>query len=118
MSLENVKKFYQTIASEEALRTELSEIFEPYQGQDIELEKRNSLVEQVVLPFAAERGFDFTLEELQNYEAEMQRENASEELNMDEMEAVAGGLGISMAQCAFLGIGLTFKMGVCFFIGI
>ena len=62
--IEQAEAFFDRIAADEALREELRLAEESYPGS---LEIREAVVENVQLPFARERGYDFTLEELRTY---------------------------------------------------
>lgn len=114
MSKENVGKFYKAITDDENLKAKISEAFEPYTGKEISLEERASLAEKLVLPIAAEQGFDFTLEELRQYEAELSQERTDGELSIDELDAVAGGFGLGAVICLLIGAGAMIAVnGYC-----
>jgi hypothetical protein len=112
MAKENVSKFYEAVAADEGLRARLNDLSKPYQGQEMNEEKKAALVEQLVLPIAAEMGWDFSTEELRQYEEEMVQASKNGELNDAELEAVAGGLPqIMVAVCFVVGVGGTVALG-------
>ena len=85
MSKENVKKFYQAMATDEELRAKISGLYQQNQG--------TALLEKEVLSIASKMGLDFTLAELKDYAGEMrQANNMDRELDDAELLAVAGGL--------------------------
>lgn len=117
MSLENVKQFYQTVAADETVRTKLVDLFQTDQGQEVDEAKKAELVTNLLLPFAAEQGCPFTLEELRQYEQENTKRGAENELSIDELEAVAGG-DAAVGACFIVGlVGGVFIVSLCFFIG-
>jgi hypothetical protein len=118
MSRENVKKFYETVTEDDGLRLRLSELFNQYQGQEIDEAKRAVLVEELVLPVAAEKGLPFTLEELKEYEETIRKERATGELSADELDAVAGGFGGAAGFCIVIGVGGYVGAGLCLIIGV
>lgn len=118
MSQENVKKFYQMVATEETLKTQLAELFKPYQGQKMDESKKAELAEKILLPIAVEKGMAFTMEELHQYEIETSQKDLDGELSAEELEAVAGG-NLGGAVCFILGIGAgIIDISLCFFVGI
>ena len=95
MAKENVKKFYEKLANDKALREKLAKAQESYTG---DLNDRQTIVETVFLPIAKEAGFDFTAEELKAAERELVEEKGISE---EELENVSGGGGL----CIFIGGG-------------
>lgn len=118
MSIKIVNEFYQKIASEEEMKTELSELFQPYEGKTLDEAERETLVEQILLPYAKQKGFLFTLEELKQYEIELTERKENGELSDEELEAVAGGLGIAIALCIIIGLGAGIHTGFCWITGL
>ena len=62
---ENVGKFFERYAEDEALRRRIAEAQNNYPGS---IEIREAVVEAVLLPEAAALGLDFTVQELRAYE--------------------------------------------------
>ena len=62
---ENVGKFFERYAEDEALRARIAEAQANYPGS---LEIREAVVEAILLPEAAALGLDFTVQELRAYE--------------------------------------------------
>lgn len=118
MSQENVKQFYQLVATEESLRTKMVELFKPYQNQAMDESKKLELVENSLLPLAAEQGMPFSAEDLRLYEQELSKESTAGELNADELDAVAGG-NLGGAVCFIIGVGAgILDISLCFIVGI
>ncbi len=119
MAKENVKKFYEAIAADEGLRTRLNDLNQPYQGEEMNEAKKAALVEQLVLPIAAEMGLNFSMEELRQYEEEMVKASKNGELDDAELEAVAGGLfSVTGGICFVVGIGGQIVIGgYCYITG-
>lgn len=118
MSRENVGKFYQAAAADEGFRIRLNELFTPYQGKEMDETEKAALIEKLVLPVAAEKGLSFTAEELRQYEEEKCKGKANGELDNEELEAVAGGVGVAVGTCVYLGIGVAVGTGFCLILGI
>ena len=119
MSVENVKKFYEAVSQDEALKQKFVELSQKYQGQPMDEAKGMSLMEQEVLPLAKQVGYSFSIDDLKTYEVEMQQAKMNCELSDEEMEAVTGG-GEWLNFCIVAGVdGNTGKLKVaaCFFIG-
>ena len=110
MSTENVKKFYEAISQDEAMKQKFVELSQKYQGQQMDEAKANLLMEQEALPMAAQMGYPFTIDDLKAYGEEMKQTNMGCELSDDELEAVAGGMyfcivggGGDGVVCVFVG---------------
>jgi len=92
--MENVKKFYEALASSEALKEKAAKLNEKYN----ETEKMDEeAVTADIIAFAASEGYSFTAEELAAY-GETVMKPAPQELSQDELDAVAGGSG-SCVEC-------------------
>ncbi len=125
MSIEAVKGFYEKIASDEELVKQLDEIqnkttegLEPPLAPD----KKEELVKDVIIPFAKEQGFDFSIEDIKEYE-----QSIVEQLDDEQLESIAagsvragGGIGIGMCRIVGYGVGFTITPGgvvVCALVG-
>ena len=97
MTKENIKAFFEALAKDEALQKALKEKELAYTGAK---EDRETIVDAIVIPVAKAAGYDFTLEELKEYQKNMRPEG---ELAEDELEAVAGGL--TWGVCVMFGLG-------------
>lgn len=119
MAKENIKKFYEAVAADEGIRNRLNDLNKPYQGEEMNEEKKAALLEKLVLPIAAEMGLGFSMEELRQYEEEMVQAHASHELDDQELEAVAGGMGGAAGFCFLVGAGLGFALpAFCLVVGV
>jgi predicted ribosomally synthesized peptide with nif11-like leader len=76
MSIENAKAFYQRMTEDSEFRTP----FEEASAKD----ERQQLIKDA--------GYDFTAEEWQDAVAEIQAADSNEELQEEELEAIAGGI--------------------------
>ena len=81
--IENAEKFFDLYARDEALRRRVLEAESMYPGS---LEIRESVVEHVLLPVAAEAGLPFTVKELRAYETRKKLRNRKEDVPIDENE--------------------------------
>jgi hypothetical protein len=118
MSQENIKQFYQTFATDEALKAQLAELLKPYQEQEMEESKKAELVESILLPIATQKGLPFTIGELRQYEIENAKGESNGELSVEELATVAGG-NIGGAVCFIIGVGAgILDISLCFFVGI
>jgi len=85
--MENVKKFYDALASSETLKEKAAKLNEKY----TESEKMDEeAVTADIIAFAASEGYSFTAEELADY-TKTAGKPAPQELSQDEWDAVAGG---------------------------
>lgn len=118
MSMENVGRFYREVATNESLRARLSEMLQPYDGQKTDEAAKESMVNQTIIPLAQQQGLPFTQEELRQYEEDLSKRKADGELSEEELEAVAGGFGIAVALCIFIGLGAGIHTGFCWITGL
>ena len=98
MTKENIKAFFEALSQDEALQKALKEKELAYTGAK---DDRETIVETIVIPVAKAAGYDFTLEELKEFEKGMRPEG---ELDESELEAVAGGVE-DWGLCILAGIG-------------
>ena len=101
MSVENVKMFYEAVSQDEALKQKFAQLAQKYQGQPMDEVRALSLMEQEVLPLAAQLGYSFTIDDVKSYELAMQQAKNGCEMSDAEMEAVTGGGWIRF--CTFFG---------------
>jgi len=80
---ENVSRFFEKYDSDSALRARIAEAVALYPGS---LEIRESLVEAVLLPVAAELGLPFTVEELRAYETRKKLSRIKPDVPIEEGE--------------------------------
>ncbi len=71
--IENAEKFFELYARDEALRRRVLDAEAMYPGS---LEIREAVVEDVLLPVAAELGLPFSLQDLRAYETRHKLKNA------------------------------------------
>jgi len=110
MSNENVKKFYEAIRQDEALKQKFMELSQKYQGEPMDEAKRMSVFEKEALPLAALISYSFTVDDLKQYEMETQQANMNRELSDEELEAVTGG---DCGSCSGIGAGFgSFQMTI------
>jgi predicted ribosomally synthesized peptide with nif11-like leader len=76
MSIENAKAFYQRMTEDSDFRT-------PFESASTK-EERQQLIKDA--------GYDFTADEWQEAVAEIQAADSDEELQEEELEAIAGGI--------------------------
>ncbi|MDZ8054654.1 MAG: Nif11-like leader peptide family natural product precursor [Aulosira sp. ZfuVER01] len=77
MSLENVRSFYERLASDEAFRTQIQSVESKEAGREI----------------LQNAGFDFTKEEFEEYTAQLlESENELQDVDPAELASVVGGL--------------------------
>lgn len=89
MAKENVGKFFEAVMADEKKKQKLGEITEKFAGKEVDETQLTPVLEEHVLPMAANMGFSFTLEELRAYRQEQYQ--ASGQVSDEELEAVAGG---------------------------
>jgi len=101
MSVENVKKFYECVAQDEAVKQKFTELAQKYQGEALDADKVAVVFEQEVLPLAAQTGYSFSLDDLKAYGEELKQADMKRELSDEEMQAVTGGV----TSCILRGTG-------------
>ena len=79
--IEQAEAFFARVEEDAALAERLRLAEESYPGS---LEIREAVVEDVLLPIAAELGFVFTVEELRTYETRQKLKNARPDLPVEE----------------------------------
>ncbi len=79
----NTELFFERYENDEALRQRVEEALAVYPGS---LELRESVVENVLLPIAAELGLPFTVQELRAYETRKKLQNRKEDVPIEEDE--------------------------------
>ena len=120
MAKENVKAFYEALSKDEAMQQAVKAKELAYTGKK---EDREAVAEEIVIPVAKEAGYEFTLEELREFEEGLR---PAGELDEDELEAVSGGLGLGLGVTAFGGVAYSFfsddcrgmGFGFCILIGV
>ena len=122
MSIEAVKDFYEKIASDEKFQNKLNELQDKAtKGLELPLaqDKKEEITKEVIIPFAKEQGFDFSIEDVKEFE-----KSIVEQLDEEQLENIsAGGGGLGLSGCIFLGGGFGVwyhrgYMGICFTCGI
>ena len=111
MAIENVKAFYEALETDTELQAKVNAADQAHNGDAAD---EAAAIADILLPIAKEAGFDFTVEELLEFENAAAPEG---EFTEDELEAVAGGYAI----CFFIGFGKSKnkKSGAfCKYIGI
>ena len=101
MSVETVKKFYDALAKDEALKQKFMDLSKQYQGKPLDEAKVMELAELEFLPLAKQMGYDFSLADLRGYGEQMKQGCQGAELSEEEMKAVAGGVFV----CVIIGAG-------------
>ena len=120
MAKENVKAFFEALSQNEALQQALKAKELAYTGIK---EDREAIVNEVLIPVAEEAGYNFTLEELKEFEKGMR---PAGELDEDELESVSGGLSFAFGLTFLGGVGYSLSsddcrglgFGLCIVIGI
>ena len=83
--IEQAQAFLERYREDEALRARVREAEESYPGS---LEVRESVVENVLLPIAAELGYAFTLEELRKLETRRKLNSVQPDVPIEEGEEI------------------------------
>jgi len=117
MSVENVKKFYEALSQDEAMKQKFMRLSQKYQGQQMDEEKVMDITEQEVLPLAAQMGYSFTMDDLKSYGEETKQAGMNRELSDEELQAVVGGGGSGTNICIFIGVPSGDFSGFCLLVG-
>lgn len=88
MAIENVKKFFELVKSDEELAREIAKIKDEIQnkGETVDYEQ---IISKKVIPLAKEHGLDFTMEDFLKYTNSMVQQG---ELSDDDLLNVSGGM--------------------------
>ena len=109
MSIEEVKEFYEKIASDDEFQNKLNELQDKAtKGLKLPLEqdKKEEMVKDVIIPFAKEQGFDFSIEDIKEFE-----ESIIEQLDEEQLKDISAGVasyngaGILLSLCIIIGCG-------------
>ena len=100
MSVENIKRFYDELAKDEALQNRFKTLAKKYEGLQPDEGQLDDICEKELLPFAKSAGYDFTLEELRGYGRDVINPGMRQ-LSEEELASVAGG----SCLCVFVGVG-------------
>ena len=87
--MENVKKFYEALATNEELKVKAAKLSEKYEGKQPD----EATIVADLVAFAKDEGYSFTAAELSTY-AESVKKDAADELKDDELEVVSGGVTV------------------------
>ncbi len=90
MSIENVKRFYDTIATDTDLRQRIIEANKKYAGQTLDNHELEKLMAEEFLPLLKEEGYYFTIDELITYQNEIIKSDNS--LAQSSFENISGGV--------------------------
>ena len=105
MSIEAVKKFYEKIANDEDFQNKLNELQDKAtKGLELPLapDKKEEITKEVIIPFAKEQGFDFSIEDIKEFE-----KSIIEQLDEEQLKDISAGFnGIGFAACYKFGIGV------------
>ncbi len=104
MSIKAVKDFYEKIASDEDFQRKLDELQnEATEGLELPLaqDKKEEIVKDVIIPFAKEQGFDFSIEDIKEFE-----QSIIEQLDEKQLENLNAGVGIGSITCKIIGFGI------------
>ena len=105
MSIEAVKNFYERIASDEEFQNKLNELQDKAtEGLELSLaqDKKEEITKEVIIPFAKEQGFDFSIEDIKEFE-----QSIVEQLDEEQLKGISAGFnGIGFSACYKFGIGV------------
>ncbi len=104
MSIKAVKDFYEKFATDKDFQKKLDELQkEATEGLELPLaqDKKEEIIKDVIIPFAKEQGFDFSIEDIKEFE-----QSIIEQLDEKQLENIAAALkGLGHVRCYFLGLG-------------
>lgn len=103
MTMENVDKFYNALASDPSLKEQFIHAAQNHSFDQMDQAAAAAVAEQFVVKYAAQAGYDFTVEDLRNYGSAVGSQSAQTHLSDDELDQVTGG-GLTLV-CVVLGFG-------------
>jgi len=101
--MDELKKFYQALSEDEAMRNRLSALNEKYKGA----EPGKTVIAEEIAAFAKAEGFEVTTDDLTDY-----LDTEAKELTEEELENVSGGACKDTSTCACVMGGGGTKGGV------
>ena len=106
---QNIEKFIELLKTDEALQKKIKDAGANYTGE----KTPEALFRNLVFPAAEEAGVPFTFEEYEEYTKQYSEE--IQNLDLDEMNQVAGGdtIGAGINLCYGVGIGLGYTERTC-----
>ena len=121
MAIKAVKNFYERIANDENFQNKLNELQDKAtEGLELPLtqDKKEDLIKEIVIPFAKEQGFHFSITDIKEFE-----KSIIKQLDEKQLENIwAGGEVLGISNCIFIGIhfGVWYHreyIGICLFFG-
>ena len=115
MSVESVKNFYEKIANDKDFQKKLDELQnKATEGLELPLaqDKKEEIIKDVIIPFAKEQGFDFSIEDIKEFEQSIIEQLDEEQLENLNAGILHGGGGIGGQICFITGFGLGFIAGI------
>ncbi|MDQ5983973.1 MAG: hypothetical protein RUMPE_01002 [Eubacteriales bacterium SKADARSKE-1] len=103
---EKIKEFYTQMAAEKGFKEKIVKVKEKYKDISDPKEKFYKITNELILPLAKQHGFNFTKEELLEYEKQALSQGSSE-LGEEDLESISGGFGgpfVSICLSALMGI--------------
>ncbi len=115
MSVESVKNFYEKIANDKDFQKKLDELQnKATEGLELPLaqDKKEEIIKDVIIPFAKEQGFDFSIEDIKEFEQSIIEQLDEEQLKNFNAGRLHEGGGIGGQICFTVGFGLGFMAGI------
>ncbi len=97
-NFDKVKLFYESISKDKNLYQKFIEICSEYEGQKLDTEEKEKIIQEKIIPLAKSNGYEFTFEEFKEYEKELST------LNDSDLDNTAGGV---IGACVGYGIGCS-----------
>ena len=105
MSVEQVKAFFDKVKEDSSLAQKLKDAEAAYKGDKSD---KDTAIAAVVIPIAAEAGFNFTVDDFKAF-----FDNNEGEVSEDELNAVAGGGNLGYNPCRYGDPMNPFTSGAC-----
>ncbi|MDQ5984037.1 MAG: hypothetical protein RUMPE_01068 [Eubacteriales bacterium SKADARSKE-1] len=113
MNKEKIKGFYEKVSSDKDFQEKLEVTKEKYKQISDPKKLFDVITKEVTIPFAKKQGFNFTAEELFEYEQQTLKSNAIK-LDAESLADVSGGLGVRtsvMCLSALMGLSAIAMLG-------
>lgn len=117
MSVENVKKFYESLSLDKELQQKLIDLTQKYQRQAMDDAAVMKIAETDLLLLAKQQGYEFSFADLHAYGEAMKLPGMNLELSDEELAAVVGGGCTGTSLCVIIGVPSGDFSGFCFIIG-
>ena len=108
-----IEEFYKNLISDGDIKKSLIESMNKHKDLS-EQQRKRKILEDVILPKSVEYGYNFKIEDLEEYEENLNKSDEYNELSLDDLENISGGLKsgpVAFGLAGLMAISSFFSMG-------